>query len=189
MPISIADVLTTAPDGEAQYLLARMYEQGLECKPDFNVALRWYQLAADAGCVKAKLKLSFFYMEGEKVNRDTEQAERLLREALPGIVDEAEKGDAVSQAYLASLFMRGIGVQHDEQKGLVWLKESAEHGCAEAQYRLGELYKEGRGVEKSQSIALRWFKEAARQGHKSAIAILEGRDPVVDEIVHELAKQ
>lgn len=186
MAISIAGVFNVAGNGEAQYILAKAYERGLGCAKNLDIAFEWYQQAAEAGYVKAKFCLATWNWNDKHPYKEVKNEDALLQDAAIGLLAEAKAGDRMSQAYLAAMFMHGAGVPRDLNESFKWLRESAEGGYDEAQYRLGIAYKDGIGTLVNETESKRWLKEAARQGNIKALAMIEGRDAIVDEIVEEL---
>jgi len=61
------------------------------------------------------------------------------------IKSRAAAGSADAQYILGDLYINGLGVPADRQKGARWLRKSAEQGYAPAQYMLGYLWSYGGG--------------------------------------------
>jgi TPR repeat protein len=83
-------------------------------------------------------------------------------------LEEAEKGDAVSQTLLGVLLSRGLGVKQDLGAAADWFRLAGEGGDPEALYALGQLYLNGQGVEQDTAKAAELFREAADAGHAGA---------------------
>lgn len=77
----------------------------------------------------------------------------------------AEKGDAVAQQKLGSMYRDGIGVPQDDKESLKWYRLAAAKGNMFAYYNLGAVYAEGKTVQQDFKEAARWFRLAADQGH------------------------
>jgi uncharacterized protein len=94
----------------------------------------------------------------------------------------AERGDALSQLRLATLYRTGNGVKEDEYEAAYWFARAAEQGVAEAQFHLGLMYLRGIGVTESGPCALEWISLAAGQGFGDAEDlygyILENDEPL-----------
>ena len=58
----------------------------------------------------------------------------------------AERGFAVAQFNLASMYYKGEGTPQDYKEALRWYRASAEQGNAHAQNNLGNMYDEGKGT-------------------------------------------
>ena len=52
----------------------------------------------------------------------------------------AVQGDGRAQFRLGMMYLRGVGVTHDEKEGVRWIRKAAEQGYALAQRNLGDMY-------------------------------------------------
>ena len=68
-------------DPVAQTYVGEIYEKGLGLKPDYVLAMQWYQKAAHQGYARAKLNLGYLYERGLGVKQDLVTALNLYREA------------------------------------------------------------------------------------------------------------
>jgi TPR repeat protein len=66
---------------EAQYKLARRYEEGLGVSMDYKEAARWYLKAAKNGNAQAQHKLGIMYTLGKGVQKDHMEALKWFRKA------------------------------------------------------------------------------------------------------------
>ncbi|HEY0124337.1 MAG TPA: tetratricopeptide repeat protein [Rhizobium sp.] len=85
----------------------------------------------------------------------------------------ADKGDAVSQDNLGSLYALGKGVPQDYAQAIAWFAKAADQGLPKAQFHLGFAYLRGDGVTRDRNMAIAWFREAAAQGYAPAQSILD----------------
>jgi TPR repeat protein len=93
------------------------------------------------------------------------------------IKELAEKGDAVGQAKLGSLYILGRnGVNVDNKLAARWMEKAAEQNIVEAQAIIAAMYDRGLGVKGNRGIATKWYEKAAKQGHEVSLAIL-GKNP------------
>ena len=76
----------------------------------------------------------------------------------------AQKGNAIAQYSLGTLYAEGNGVTQNDATAFMWFQRAANQGNAAAQYNVGASYAAGTGVEKSDADAIRWFRRAADQG-------------------------
>lgn len=95
-------------------------------------------------------------------------------------IKAAKAGNPNAQYILASLYLKGEGVEKSNETAAKWFRAAAEGGMAAAQYAMGVLYAQGIGVEKDPVEAALLFQKAADQGYvqaitQSGIAYLEGR--------------
>lgn len=80
----------------------------------------------------------------------------------------AQKGYPAAQYDLGLLYIKGDGVEKDEEVAVKWFKKAAEQGYPAAQYTLGLCFRVGMGVEQDEEEAVTWFAEAAQQEHGGA---------------------
>ncbi|MCG8491076.1 MAG: hypothetical protein MI743_05645 [Sneathiellales bacterium] len=80
----------------------------------------------------------------------------------------AEDKDPAAMRNLGHLYRRGLGVEQDYAKALVWYKRAAEMGFDRAQANVGTMYLKGQGVPQDYVEAAEWFTKAARNGHTIA---------------------
>ena len=85
--------------------------------------------------------------------------EEPLPDAVLGLKDRADQGEALAQFELASLYESGRdGVPKNLPKAAALYRKAADQGRADAQYNLGMMYESGHGVTKDPAEAARWFK-------------------------------
>ncbi len=147
---------------------------------DYEAAARRYRPLAEAGNVKAQVKMGTLYYNGLGVPKDQAETARWWRLA-------AEQGLASAQNDLGYLYARGHGVPQDFAEAARWYRMAAEQGDSYAQAGLAGAYDKGRGVAQDYTEAARWYREAAMQGIAKAqfnlgVMYLTGegveRDPV-----------
>jgi TPR repeat protein len=128
----------------------------------------------------AKCQLGIYYFLGRDAKTNHAEAVRWFLAA-------SEQGDALAQAFLASCYDRGLGVQKDEAKSLYWrdmavynanpirlFRFLAESGSDWGQLELGKCYAAGKGVPGDDQEAVKWLRKAAEQGNARAQALLGG---------------
>ncbi len=81
----------------------------------------------------------------------------------------ADKGARDSQYYVAYLYLNGLGIGKDEQKGLKYLRQSADQNYEKAQTLLGYMYSEGILLPKDKKKALDLYNTAAENGDDDAL--------------------
>ena len=94
--------------------------------------------------------------------------EKPLPKDLPSLLKLAEKGDALAQFNLGSMYDNGEGVEQDFKEAVKWYRKAAEQGHANAQNTLGWMYGRGLGVEQNNVIAYAWWDIAAVNGQQNA---------------------
>lgn len=183
----------------AQALMGFLYAQGEAVPVDHKKAIALYQKAADQGNTSAMLNLAVAYYLGNGVPRNLNRAIELL-EKIP--IDEqpsagrylgdiylmrdagnteaavrayyaaAQAGDLPAYTALAKIYLDGLGVEADEERGLKYYKYAAEQGYAPAQYAIGLMYANGRGIEVNPVLGYAWLTFAASQNYEPAVTAL-----------------
>ena len=148
-------------DGEAQFLLGKMYDFGNGTKKNLNKAVYWYRKGAERGNAKAMFNLALMYSTGEGVNKDLKQAHKFY-------LKSAESGNDAAQFNLALMYLNGEGVQQNYKKAYEWFYKAALQGDKVAQYNIGLMYKKGVGVQQDYSRAFYWYKKSAEQNYSDA---------------------
>ena len=150
--------------------------KGMGCQADEDEAQRWFQKAL-AGFQKAaatEKKSAYFqyrvgkmYAMGYGVEQDYLEAARWYERAV-------QDNNYPFAAYaLGCLYLRGQGVERDEELALELFLTAAKKGNPYAQYLLGKIYYWGNGVEQDREKGLEYIQLAAEQGHPGAVRFLE----------------
>ena len=144
-------------DPTAAYEIGVRFAEGKGVAPNFDVAAKWYDRAAQAGLVPAIFRLGTFYEKGLSVNKDVDIARRYYLQA-------AERGNAKAMHNLAVLDADGGGKGANYKNASQWFRKAADRGVADSQFNLGILYARGIGVEQNLAESFKWFSLAAAQG-------------------------
>ena len=131
----------------AEYQLALAYHTGDGVKKDEDECIRWLEKAAEkshkeAGELLAELQ------EKRRIRQEKAEFKNHLR--------QAEKGDAYAQSKTAELYLVGIGVKQDIQKGIEWYEKASETDEGYAARQLAKLYSEGEFVPVDPEKAAYW---------------------------------
>ena len=110
---------------------------------------------ANAGNPAALAILGLRALDGQPVN---------MADAIKYLTQAAEKGQAVAQYRLGTLYERGQGVAADPVKAAHWYELSANQGNRKAMHNLAVSYAGGAGGKKNMAEAARWFAKAAALG-------------------------
>jgi TPR repeat protein len=62
------------------------------------------------------------------------------------------------------LYIYGVGVPQDPERGRQWLEKAADEGESMAQFNLGVIHEQGLDVSQDYGEAARWYRLAAEQG-------------------------
>jgi TPR repeat protein len=105
------------PVGESQ--LGWMY--GHVDPVDYQLAMKWYRLAAEQHQEMAQNNIGFLYENGLGVKQDYVEAARWYQMA-------AVVGYARAQFHLGNLYDLGLGVPHDKGLAVEWIRKAADAG-------------------------------------------------------------
>ncbi len=141
-------------DPEILFLLGSLAGRETDGKPDYERAFRLMKRAAEAGLVKAVIRLGRMYHRGEGVRQDFRQALILYRQA-------AGKKDPEGMFLTGCMFYNGEGVSPDYAEAYRWFRQAAEKGNTLAMQYLAVMFKEGIGVPKNNIEAAKWRRKAA----------------------------
>ncbi len=110
----------------------------------------------------------------EKNERISNQALGYYKSAFDGLLNEAKKGDILSQRMVSCYYLFGTrGIEKNIILATYWLRKSAIGDNPEAQYNLGESYLFSKGVEKDTHKAFFWLKKALENGYYKAKKLLD----------------
>ena len=149
-------------NSNAQYNMAKYYDQRHGITEDFPEAARWYRKAAEQGHVGAEYALGLFYNQGLGVTQNFAEAAKWYRKA-------AEQGLSEAQYSLGYLYDKGLGVKQDHKEASEWYRKGAAQGNADAQAALGDLYVNGHGVQQAYDVAYFWYIVAAASNNKDYV--------------------
>lgn len=128
---------------------------------EYEVAYRKYLPLAEAGMVRAQVRLGTILHDGLGVPADHAQAAHWWRLA-------AEQGNASAGTSLGFLYTLGEGVEQDHAEAVRWYLMAAKLGDDHGQFNMGNAYRNGRGVEQDYTEAALWYRLAAGQGYAAA---------------------
>lgn len=158
---------TPSKEADEQATFDKQYlNRGLAAyyRGDYNAAAALLQPLADKGVSRAQLRIAYMHFLGRGFKRDRNEADRIVRAALPAIQKFADEGRAWAQSDLGSLYEDGLVLPRDYAEAVYWYRSAAENGYPGAQTNLGIMYARGRGVTTSRRTAIEWFQRAAKQG-------------------------
>lgn len=88
----------------------------------------------------------------------------------------ADNGDKKMAEKVATMYMKGTGVEKDISKAIKYFEKAAENGSAMGYYQLGKAYQKGTGVEIDLNKAKEYLKKSADMGYVNAINTLNQLD-------------
>jgi uncharacterized protein len=152
-----------AGDVEVEYIAGLGSEKGSkEFKQDYEMAAKWYRLAALQGHAGAQTNLGRLYATGQGVPQDYTEAVRWFLMA-------AKSGNAVAQTMTGNMYLEGHGVRQDYAVAADWFWKAAEQGEVGGQVMLGLAYEAGNGVPQDYVLAHMWLNLAGAQGETRAM--------------------
>lgn len=163
-------------ESREQAEINRQYlQRGLDAyyKGDYANAAALLQPLADRGISRAQLRLGYMHFLGRGFPADRDEADRIIRAALPAVQKFAAEGRSWAQSDIGSLYEDGLVLPRDYRQAVDWYRRAADQGYPGAQTNLGLMYARGRGVSSSRRTAIEWFQRAAKQGDVVARRNLE----------------
>lgn len=128
---------------------------------DDQLALDYFQVAADEGYSVAEYYLGIMYMRGCGIDQSYDDALDWFQKA-------ADKDYAPALNQLGCLYFNGYGVDVDYSQAVYYQKLAAAQDYTPAQINLGYMYENGFGVEKNLDTALAYYKLAADKSYEGA---------------------
>lgn len=153
-----------AGDDYCQEHIADCYADGVGCTQCTELAVHYYELAANQGNVNAQVKMANRYAKGNGVPESIKKAIFWWNKA-------AEKDNPEAQYYLAGCYYEGNGVFKSYQSALAWWTRSANLGYVNAMKRLAEVSEDPGevNVEPDLLLAKYWWEKSAEAGDTHAM--------------------
>lgn len=175
---NIAKLISDAESGDsdAQYQIGIMYYKGIGIAQDYEAAIKWYKIAAEQKHPEALRMLGCAYLNGNGVEKDTNQALYYFLEAQKYYTDSVDLCALMENTYLALDKLKRLSYEKFEMateyaqdgKGCISCSkkeyDQKKRGCPFFQKELAELYRDKYEYEK----AFVWYEKAALQGRSDA---------------------
>ena len=116
--IAVFGPLAAKGNGDAQFMLGVMHENGLGLEKNLSAAASWYLKAAEAGIASAQYNIGVFYQLGTGVAADP-------REALKWHSRAADQGHHRAHNKLATMYYTRVSVVRDTVEAWKWLTLAA----------------------------------------------------------------
>jgi len=133
----------------AQYQLAKLYQQGIGVQQNEIMYVKWLNKASDAGVQSARRDLEAYEL-GKKLDR------------------ASNKSDPASDYSMAMQYYNGSGLTKDPVKASKLLLKAADQNYSQAQYQLGVMYQKGVVFDQDDLKARQWYQKAADNGMSDA---------------------
>lgn len=148
---------------------ARLAESGEDtekhaaAEEDYKKAVYWYGKAVESGFIEARLMLGHCYAEGLGVEKNYEEAVKILKPLARCTHGKRHYIDERTAAacLLGDIYSEGgYGVDRDDKKAFNWYLSSAKRDDKRACRLLGDMYFKGIGTEQDYSAAAEWYERA-----------------------------
>jgi TPR repeat protein len=149
-----------SPEGD--FLLGRIYAEGLGIEKNPVVARQYFQSSLDRNFVEAFVGLGITYFQDKNTIEDWMRAVDYFRKGV-------EKGCLDCQFWLAVAHRDGRGVKRDEAAALKHFLVAANKQHSLAQNEVGRMYLAGRGTPRDAAEAHEWFIKASARGNGYAM--------------------
>lgn len=158
-------------DGLASYLLGRSYfssENGVQ--NDYSESFKWYKYGTEQlNEAKCLYGLGICYDDGVGVEKDSQKADELFKEALPILKQQAENNDPYAMFILGAYYFYGFaGVEQNDSMAFETIYNSAIQGHLAGIYDIGTFYHNGTGVEVDYEKSKEFLELAASIGLERA---------------------
>lgn len=158
-------------DADSQNTLGTYYYTGKKVKRNYDIALKWYSMAAKQRHVKAIANMGLCYQLGNGIKKDSLMAVKLYKESIKRgnaeLVKLREENLVKSKSafdinLLADLYEHGCGntIKKNPETALKYYKMAAANGLLEAVVKVAKAY-DGK---KKYAEALPYFIKAADKG-------------------------
>ena len=159
-PITSLRDAAAAGDAEAQLLLGRKLQSGVDTEKNAEEGAQWIKKAADQGLGEAEYEYSIDMLLGIGVSKDLDGS-RLWQQ-------KAAEHDVANAQYSFGLSLID-NLKHPQfDTGLFWLSKAATHGHPMAQEDLALLLLDGSAGKRDVAQAQKWFREAASHDRRRA---------------------
>lgn len=170
-------------DGDSQNTLGTYYYAGKKVKQSYEVALKWFSMAAKQKHVKAMANMGLCYQLGHGTKKDSLMAVKLYKESIKAgnseLVKQREDNQENSHSafdirLLADLYDNGCGdaVKKNQELALKYYKMAADNGDAFSAYKYGESLCNGKGVKVDKAKGAIYLSRAVKHRIPNAMMLL-----------------
>ena len=130
----------------------------LDYSEENEEAIKWYRTAAESGDAQAEFGLARMYASGDGLEKNVEEAQRLL-------VSSASKGFARAIVVLAKAYEKGeLGFRPDYEQARAWLEKGIAQNDPASIERMAKAYANG-------ELGLRIDRQKAKQLEQQAASL------------------
>jgi len=134
-------------------------------QPNINLAIEYYNKAAQHNFAPALSRLGLIYFNGEGVQQNYQTAMEFFNRA-------AALGNTTAEYYLGEMHRRGLGVNKNHEAASFWYNKAAAKDFPKSAVRLADLYFAGKGVPADIYKAIELYKKSAASGDSYAGLLL-----------------
>jgi uncharacterized protein len=160
-------------------MLGRLYSDENGENPDFEEAIKWYDMAAEEGASLADVEIVNVYIRGKGVSINSNKLERLMTR----LKKEESSGNATSAFLLGNIYQFGVGVGINTETAMEWYQVAGirdyrvnykvNKGLDYYFYCVGQLYQDGIKIKRNLSSAKANYRESLRLGYEPAREMLQ----------------
>ncbi len=140
-------------DPDCCRLIAGHYAMGTGVKQNLELAMRYYQKAANQDDAESLFLLGVMYHEGHGARRNDKRALDYFTRAF-------NLGDETSLYYLGKLHLHGKGIREDAEKAVSYFKQGIEREDVGCYISMADCYSKGIGVEQDLDKAAELIEKA-----------------------------
>jgi len=152
-------------DEDAMNMIGQCYLYGSGTTTNQTDAFKWYQNAADAGCIAAINNLGYCYELGYGAKQSYDDAYKYYQDA-------AKRGCLLAINNLGMCFEHGWGTTKNLEEAFKDYIAAANKGAAVAACNVGRMYEDGLSVPKDSDLAAVWYERASFLGSRTSKSIL-----------------
>lgn len=142
----------------SQFAYGSFYYWGWLEEQDLDLALKYFQKAADQGHGPSYFKLGYIYEKGfGSIKRDPVKA-------VANYERSYEQGDAWAANNLGAIYSDGDLGEKDYEKAIQYYEEAMKRGANAAYYNIAQAYQYGNGRPVDMKLAREWFEKGAEEG-------------------------
>ncbi len=159
--------LAEQDNADAQFLMGWKYYWGDGVLANGMQSAEWFQKSSRQNNALAKSMMGILFwnwISEDGTKEELDQVNRLVKESIESLREQAEQGNTYAQCILGELFYLGLHVPKDYVQSAEWYRKAAEQGNAIGSLNMGDLYAEGSGVPKDYTQAAEWYRKAVEQG-------------------------
>lgn len=173
--IKMTEECANAGDADSQHIMGSYYYGITGNTPDYNKAIKWFQLAADNGQYQACNQLAYMYAKGEGTEKDFRKAHALIQEA----INKAEWSGQLNRDVEANLL---------DSDGEIYMIEGKNEEAIFIWKQMKEKYPEYVEYQKFniENVFVRTMYKQEQEAHKPQMASNHNVKPTVPVVISDI---